>query len=211
MTRALGRRGVLAGSAMLSATSPLSGRILGVAFAAKEKEEAPTKNSPEEWMSAWMNKAKDVEGGLFVGRFVEPIYFLTNPITWKPNPGQEQYKPVTAPVGFVTDFASIPRVFWSLLRPDGEYAYAAVIHDYLYWTQDRPRETADTIFKFAMQDFSVGTVSANAIYRAVRVGGSGAWNGDSQLKAAGEKRILRRLPDDPRTRWEDWKKRPDVF
>ena len=47
------------------------------------------------------------------------------------------------PTGFVTDFASIPPIFYSVLRPDGEYAYAAVIHDYLYWTQTRPREDAD--------------------------------------------------------------------
>ncbi|WP_348235539.1 DUF1353 domain-containing protein, partial [Salmonella enterica] len=35
-------------------------------------------------------------------------------------------------VGFVTDLASVPGIFWSLLAADAEYAKAAIIHDYLY-------------------------------------------------------------------------------
>jgi len=35
-------------------------------------------------------------------------------------------------VGFVTDFASIPRPLWWLLPKWGKYGKAAVIHDYLY-------------------------------------------------------------------------------
>jgi hypothetical protein len=40
---------------------------------------------------------------------------------------------IKVPVGFVTDFASIPRAFWSILPPIDNYAKAAVIHDWLYW------------------------------------------------------------------------------
>lgn len=42
---------------------------------------------------------------------------------------------LTAPAGMTTDFASIPRVFWPVLPPDGEYAFAAVIHDDCYKTR----------------------------------------------------------------------------
>ena len=64
------------------------------------------------------------------------IWYLKKPISWRPGDGQSRYPPVVVPTGFVTDLASIPRVFWSVLRPDGEYAYAAVIHDYLYWVSN---------------------------------------------------------------------------
>jgi hypothetical protein len=43
---------------------------------------------------------------------------------------------ISVPKGFVTDFASIPQGLWSLgLSPHGQYSRAAVIHDYLYWSQ----------------------------------------------------------------------------
>lgn len=36
------------------------------------------------------------------------------------------------PKGYQTDISSVPRLFWSLLPPDGDFALAAIIHDYLY-------------------------------------------------------------------------------
>ena len=33
--------------------------------------------------------------------------------------------------GFVTDFASVPRIFWSVFPPFGRYTKAAVLHDRL--------------------------------------------------------------------------------
>src|ERR1700728_3780525 len=123
----------------------------------------------------------------------------------------DQYKRVDVPTGFVTDLASIPRVFWSLLRPDGEYAYAAIIHDYLYWTQTTTREVADHILKFAMEDFGVSSVSVTAIFDAVRVGGKSAWDGNAKLRQNGEKRILNQFPKDPTIRWDTWRQRKEVF
>jgi hypothetical protein len=178
---------------------------------AQEPDQPIQDMSMEAWMTEWMSVSKAPGGLLRISRFREPIYFLTAPISWTPNPGQERYKAVTVPKGFVTDFASIPRVFWSALRPDGKYAYAAVVHDYLYWTQLRSRDEADDIFKMAMEDFEVGTLTSGALYQAVRVGGKVAWNGNAKKMAQGEKRILARFPQDPRITWEDWKRRPDVF
>lgn len=110
-----------------------------------------------------------------------------------------------------TDFASIPRLFWSLLRPDGLYAYAAIIHDYLYWQQFLPRSKSDEVLKLCMQDFGVGAFRKWVIYFAVRLGGAGAWSDNAALKAAGEKRILKRFPEDPTTQWAQWKTRPDIY
>ncbi len=91
-------------------------------------------------MSEWMKISKASDSPLYMGRFKDPVYFLLHPITWKPNPDQaDQYKAVEVPKGFVTDLASIPQVFWNVLRPDDKYAYAAIVHDYLYWTQSITR------------------------------------------------------------------------
>jgi hypothetical protein len=162
-------------------------------------------------MDSWMQADKKPVGSLFVGRFKDPIYFLTKPITWSPNAGQEAYHSVTAPVGFVTDFASIPRAFWSLLRPDGNYTYPAIIHDFLYWTQDRPKDEADQILKFGMEDFAIDTVSSNLIYQGVHLFGGGAWETNAALRKQGELRILKQFPDDATITWEEWKQRPEVF
>jgi hypothetical protein len=164
---------------------------------AQEPDEPAQEVSMETWMTEWMSVEKAVSGMLKMSRFREPIYFLTAPIYWTPNRAQERYKPVTVPPGFVTDFASIPRIFWSVLRPDGEYAYAAVVHDYLYWTQTRSREEADDILKMAMEDFEVGTATIKTIYGAVHLAGKGAWNGNAKQKGHGERRILKRFPQDP--------------
>jgi hypothetical protein len=53
---------------------------------------------------------------LHLGRFKEPIYYLTDPISWKPNPGQENgFKRVEAPKGFVSDLADIKFILNELL------------------------------------------------------------------------------------------------
>jgi hypothetical protein len=171
------------------------------------------RSTKEEWMAAWMAVApRDEQGALFLGRFKDPMYYLTKSISWIPNNDQVgHYARVDVPVGFVTDLASIPQIFWSLLKPDGEYAYSAIVHDYLYWTQTTTRETADQVLKLGMQDFSINSATIFAIYTAVRGGGQSAWDENTRLKAQGEKRILGTFPDDPRITWEQWKNRPGVF
>lgn len=139
------------------------------------------------------------------------FYFVNGgTITWQPNEGQNLQR-VVVPHGFVTDLTSIPRVFWQVLRPEGRYAYAAVVHDYLYWTQTRPREEADQIFKFAMEDSKVDSKTVEVIYQAVRSFGQGSWDDNARLRKAGECRFLKRVPQDFTTSWSDWKKQPDVF
>jgi hypothetical protein len=165
----------------------------------------------EDWLDAFM-KNKAVGEPLHVSRFVERIYYLTKPIAWFPNPGQERLRRVDVPVGFITDFASVPAPFWPLLPPDGEYTYPAIVHDYLYWDQGRPREEADEILKLGMQDLRVPRWKIEAIYGAVRVFGGGPWDENTRLKTQGEKRCIK-LPvsADATTRWEDYRKRKDVF
>jgi hypothetical protein len=198
----------------------IAGPLLGFTTASPNQNGGKEREmTAEEWMNAWMNRPADSQsplvraenGTLYLSRFVEPIYFLMKSIAWKPNPGQDGFSPVTVPVGFVSDLASIPRVFWSLLRPDGEYTYPAIVHDYLYWSQTGKREDADMILKMGMEDFKVATATINTIYQAVRVGGGASWKTNAQLRKAGEKRVLQRFPTDPTTRWKDWKANPNNF
>lgn len=186
--------------------------LLGASAWAASGQGRQVERSSEEWMNAWMNApTRGEQGALYLGRFVEPMYFLAQPITWTPNPDQHGYQPVTVPVGFVTDLASIPRLFWSALRPDGEYTYPAIIHDYLYWTQTRQKDTADTIFKFGMQDFDINRSTIETIYEAVHHRGGSSWKHNQELKLSGERHFLKELPKDPKARWTEWKKNPELF
>jgi len=88
---------------------------------------------------------------------------------------------ICVPRGFITDFASVPRILWNILPPTGEYGKAAVIHDYLYVTGKvgEVRVTkayADGVFCDAMADLSVGRTRRTLMWLAVKVGGGRAWN-----------------------------------
>jgi len=83
---------------------------------------------------------------------------------------------ITVPTGFITDGASVPRIFWPIFDPFGGYFHAAIIHDYLYsrWSTAHfncDRATADLIFKEAMWNRGIGCMTRETIYRAVRLCG----------------------------------------
>ena len=205
------RRDLLRATAAVLSTTGFAGALTGWQSSYTRVWAEPVQISVESWMDEWI-KTKGAEGTIHVARFKDPIYVLTRPIAWVPNPGQTpSYKRVDVPVGFVTDFASIPRVFFSMLRPDGNYTFAAIVHDFLYWSQDRSRDEADDIFRLSMQDLSIPSITIEAIYMGVRRFGESAWNVNAEEKRAGGKRVLKRLPQDARVTWADWRIVPDVF
>ncbi len=57
---------------------------------------------------------------------------------------------IVVPAGFCCDGASVPRGFRLFFAPWGVYAAAAIIHDYLYASSNRPRDEADAIFHEAI-------------------------------------------------------------
>jgi len=94
---------------------------------------------------------------------------------------------ITVPVGFVTDFATIPRPIWAIFPPTGKYTKAAVIHDYLtsnkgkipykgsdgnlyyrYYTKTQ----VDKIFREAMGVLKVNPVVKGIIWAAVSAFGN---------------------------------------
>lgn len=83
---------------------------------------------------------------------------------------------IIVPAGFVTDFASVPRVpvaFWLT----GDTAHmAAVVHDYLYSTGIFPKAVADQVFYEAMRATGIPLWRAWVMYQGVNWGGQAAWD-----------------------------------
>jgi len=91
-------------------------------------------------------------------------------------PGAET---ISVPVGFVTDFASVPWGFWNIEPPLGQSGRAAVVHDYLYATRGLDgrysRAQADAIFREALAELGVARWKQALLWAAVRGGGRGGW------------------------------------
>ncbi|MGH1540052.1 MAG: DUF1353 domain-containing protein [Arenicella sp.] len=99
---------------------------------------------------------------------------------------------IVVPVGFVTDFTSVPVGFRFLIPKWGRYGKAAVIHDWLYWDQPAGmfQEQADEIMLEAMQVLQVSPLKEWFIHNAVKWFGHYAWEKNTFLKQQGENRVL---------------------
>jgi len=83
------------------------------------------------------------------------------------------------PVGFKTDFASIPQAVRSLIPQLGKWTAGAVAHDYMYWCGESlgfTQKKADDTFLKLMEDAGVKWWRRQAIHKALRIGGWCAWN-----------------------------------
>ena len=83
---------------------------------------------------------------------------------------------VKVPKGFKTDFASVPRIFWIILPPDGKYSQSAVLHDILYRDKIYSRKRSDQIFVEAMTVLGVAKGKRLLMYSALRIFGFISWN-----------------------------------
>jgi hypothetical protein len=79
------------------------------------------------------------------------------------------------PAGFVTDFASVPRIPIAYLLAGDTAHQAAVVHDWLYSTHEVARDMADTVLREAALVSGVPAWRAWAIWVGVRVGGASRW------------------------------------
>jgi hypothetical protein len=117
---------------------------------------------------------------------------------------------IDVPVGFMTDFASVPRLLWAVIPKWGMYGNAAVIHDFCYWqqhilikktknitTEFITRRRADQIFLEGMKVLHVPWYYAYPMFWAVRAFGWWPWKANRRAKRDGAIKILKRIPKKP--------------
>jgi hypothetical protein len=105
---------------------------------------------------------------------------LTAPLHFQPPTGPL----ITVPVAYITDFASVPRIFWSIFPPyDPYYGAPAIVHDYGYSTKGDfglglklTRADVDRMFLMAMILQDTERWRRNILYAGVRLGGASTWN-----------------------------------
>lgn len=95
------------------------------------------------------------------------------------SPNSEEY--IEVPVGFITDFASIPKSLWNIFPPSGKYIKASVIHDYLTNNKGKvkikekeryfSKKEVDDIFYEAMGVLGVSYIVKKMVYFSVRLFG----------------------------------------
>lgn len=103
---------------------------------------------------------------------------------------------IVVPKGFITNFASVPRLPVIFLVAGGKAEEAATLHDYLYTVRQIngraiSREEADHVFLEALAaptaiaaidwrlDKPVPAWLAKVMFQAVRIGGQSSWEADT--------------------------------
>lgn len=102
---------------------------------------------------------------------------------------------VHVPPKFMTDFASVPRLFWVFFPQWGKYGNAAVIHDWGYWSQERSKKQTDLIFVEGMKVLGVGVLARYLLFLGVCWFGWYAWWSNGRRKARYEVKVAFRIPE----------------
>jgi len=115
---------------------------------------------------------------------------------------------IAVPAGFVTEFASVPRVLWTELSPVGAHERAAIVHDYLYWFQPCEREETDNLLMIAMRQDGVPDLQRGAVYTGVRMGSADVWNANRVARDRGDLRIApTQVKPTAQESWSDFRAR----
>lgn len=86
-------------------------------------------------------------------------------------------KTITVPAGFITDFASVPRLPLAYWLMGGVATKAAVIHDFLYRLGDVSRKDADKVFAEAMEATGIPAWRRGPMWLGVRIFGRSSYKG----------------------------------
>ena len=107
-----------------------------------------------------------------------------------------KYGTLAIPAGFWTDYASVPKIFHAIISPVGRTRRAAVLHDWLYYSQkynNKPilRREADKIFYDALvncipKEARINRFIAWNMYQAVKFCGYKAWNKNKKDRSKNE-------------------------
>ena len=82
---------------------------------------------------------------------------------------------VVVPKGFLTDFASTPKILYPIFPPVGIYNKATMLHDYLYditCTLNITRKQADQFLLQALEVLGVSFLKRWLMYLGIRLGGA---------------------------------------
>lgn len=97
----------------------------------------------------------------------------------------EQGEFVDVPDGFITNFASVPRAFWSLFPPTGKYRQIAAAHDKIFLApiirtpmSARPctLPEANRIFLEGCEVLGVSWLARTIMYRMLLLGSQKSWD-----------------------------------
>lgn len=105
---------------------------------------------------------------------------LTEDCVFKLESGQVLF---IIPRGYPTDFASVPRIAWSIFPPHGLMANASILHDYMYDNRinedklgaDQARVFADKLFLAHCLNDGVPMWQAAFVYGIIRLFGKSWW------------------------------------
>jgi hypothetical protein len=106
-----------------------------------------------------------LQGDVTVKQIDARKWELREPLVYE---GRDHTYPV--PVGFTTDFASVPTVFVWLIPRYGVYTKAAILHDFLCCGEAGvSRGDADGMFRRALRELGVSLVRRWMMWAAVRL------------------------------------------
>ena len=105
----------------------------------------------------------------------------------------EYYNGLVVPKSFITDLASIPKLFQGIVGIPEYYDEESILHDFLYSKYNDygiNRDTADNIFRQSLILNGVNPIVANLMYLAVKVGGEFHWEKKIYTEQPYEKQAL---------------------
>ena len=105
-------------------------------------------------------------GSLYHGR---PLYITTKDFSYRFGSVKEPVSVFLVPAGFKTDLASIPWPFKLFFPPDGPWAKAAVLHDFLCVNLGVSNIAKDAIFYEALKVLNINPVIAFCFFMSVRI------------------------------------------
>lgn len=99
-------------------------------------------------------------------------WVVTEPLIYESDVAK---RTIIVPVGFQTDFASVPRLPIIFELCGGTSHEAATIHDFLYVTHLVDRKTADAVLREASAVTKVPAWRRWMMWAGVRIGGGSHW------------------------------------
>lgn len=109
----------------------------------------------------------------------QDLWTLSKPLIWE----DTTFGRLVVPPGFVTDLASIPRIFRNIpfLDPDGVSRRPAAVHDWLYGSVEgrkHGKAFADNFLRWSLMIEGASSAVASTFYFAVHYFGGSGWASD---------------------------------